>query len=84
MFVAIAGMATFLLMVFMIAKAETEKARAKTAAGSDSEAVKRILAENASEISRLRARVEVLERLATDSDRKLAGEIDDLRREERV
>ncbi len=84
MFVAIAGMGTFLLMIYIIAKAETEKARAKTAGEGDSEAVKRILADNAAEISRLRSRVEVLERLATDGDRKLAGDIDRLRSEQRV
>lgn len=36
------------------------------------------------EIQRLKDRVAVLERLATDGDRKLAGEIDRLRSEDRV
>jgi hypothetical protein len=36
------------------------------------------------EIARLRNRVEVLERLATDSDRTLANDINRLRNEERV
>ena len=36
-------------------------------------------AEMMSELQRLKDRVAVLERLATDSDRKLAGEIDRLR-----
>ena len=36
------------------------------------------------EIQRLKDRVAVLERLATDGDRKLAGEIDSLRRQERI
>lgn len=84
MFVAIAGMATFLVMIHMINKAETEKARAKAAGALDGEAVKRVLDENAAEVARLRARVEVLERLATDEDRKLAGEIDRLRAEQRT
>ncbi len=37
-----------------------------------------------SEIQRLKDRVAVLERLATDGDRKLAGEIDRLRTQERI
>jgi hypothetical protein len=36
------------------------------------------------EIQRLKDRVNVLERLATDGDRKLAGEIDRLRSQERL
>ena len=84
MFVAIAGMGTFLLMIQIIAKSETEKARAKSAGSEDTEGMKRLLEDNAAEISRLRARVEVLERLATDGDRQLAGDIDRLRSEQRV
>lgn len=84
MLVAIAGMATFLVMTHLVNKAEIEKARAKAAGAVDSEAVSRVLAENAAEIARLRARVEVLERLATDEDRRLAGEIDRLRSEHRT
>lgn len=82
--VAIAGMATFLAMVFMVNKAEIEKARAKATGEIDGEAVKRVLEENAVEIARLRNRVEVLERLATDGDRTLAHDINRLRGEERV
>ncbi len=82
MFVAIAGMGAFLLMVHLINRTEIEKARAKTAGAFDVDVIKREMTENASEIARLRARVEVLERLATDEDRKLAGEIDRLRRSE--
>lgn len=84
MFVAIAGMGTFLLMIHLVNKAEIEKAHAKAAGAVDSEGVNRVLAENATEIARLRARVEVLERLATDEDRKLAGEIDRLRADQRT
>lgn len=82
--VAIAGMITFLAMVFMVNKAEIEKARATAAGATDGDAVKRILEENGSEIARLRNRVEVLERLVTDSDRTLANDINRLRSEERV
>lgn len=41
-------------------------------------------AEMMREIQRLKDRVNVLERLATDGDRKLAGEIDRLRSDERI
>ena len=41
-------------------------------------------AEMMAEIQRLKDRVAVLERLATDGDRKLAGEIDRLRSGERI
>jgi hypothetical protein len=84
MFVALGGMVTFLVMVNMVNKAEIEKARAKSAGAVDTDAMNKLLQDNASEIARLRARVEVLERLATDEDRKLAGEIDRLRAEQRV
>lgn len=77
--VAIAGMGTFLAMIFIVGKAETEKARAKASGSEDIAGMKQLLADNAAEIGRLRARVEVLERLATDEDRKLSGEIDRLR-----
>jgi hypothetical protein len=82
--VAVAGMVTFLVMILIISKAETEKARATAAGAIDGDAVKRELADNAMEIARLRNRVEVLERLATDSDRTLANDINRLRNEERV
>jgi hypothetical protein len=84
MFVAIAGMVTFLAMIWIIGKAETDKARAKASSSEDVEGMKRLLTDNTAEISRLRARVEVLERLATDGDRRLAGDIERLRSEQRV
>lgn len=84
MFVAIAGMGTFLAMMLIVSKAETEKARAKASSSEDVEGMKRLLADNTAEVSRLRARVEVLERLATDGDRQLAGDIERLRSEQRV
>jgi hypothetical protein len=37
--------------------------------------VEQILAETQAEVARLRERVQVLERLATDEDRRVAGEI---------
>jgi hypothetical protein len=56
MFVAIAGMGTFLLMIHIIGKAETDKARVNAAGSEDTEGMKRLLADNTAEISRLRAR----------------------------
>ena len=73
---AIAGMGTFLLMIYMIAKSETDKAKAKAAGDGDSAAIKAVLADNAAEISRLRNRVEVLERLAFTFDESLSGSED--------
>lgn len=84
MFVAIAGMGTFLLLIHIIGKAETDKARVKAAGSEDTEGIKRLLAHKTAEISRFRARAEVLERLATDGDRRLAGDIERLRSEQRV
>ena len=84
MLIAICGMGTYLAMIYIIGKAETEKARAKAAGEVDAGAIQKLLADNASEVSRLRARVEVLERLATDEDRKLAGDIARLRTEPRA
>lgn len=83
-FLSIAGMATFLLMIFIIGKAETDKARAKGSSSDEMAGMKQLLEDNSAEISRLRARVEVLERLATDEDRKLSGEIDRLRAQPRA
>ena len=45
------------------------------------EGQERINAENAAEIARLRARLEVMERLVTDDDRRLARDIAQLRGE---
>jgi hypothetical protein len=46
--------------------------------GGKNERVEQILAETQAETARLRERVQVLERLATDEDRRLAGEISKL------
>jgi hypothetical protein len=58
-------------------KEEKIKAQAKGAV----EGQERINAETAAEIARLRARLEVIERVITDDDRKLAREIAQLRGE---
>jgi len=50
--------------------------------GGKNERVEQILAETQAETARLRERVQVLERLATDDDRKLASDIERLRKTE--
>lgn len=80
-FVAIAGMLTFLAMIWMIGRAEVAKARAKRETDADRDRLERIVAETSAEIARLRDRVQVLEKLVTDDDRKLADEIERLRRD---
>ena len=48
-------------------------------APADVQRLEQILAATQAEVTKLRDRVQVLERLATDDDRRLAGEIDRLR-----
>ncbi|HEY7799013.1 MAG TPA: hypothetical protein VIA80_09630 [Hyphomonadaceae bacterium] len=60
------------LIVRMAMRYEEKKLAAKTGAG---ERVEQILAETQAEVSKLRERVQVLERLATDEDRRVASEI---------
>ncbi|HVY89027.1 MAG TPA: hypothetical protein VG942_09185 [Hyphomonadaceae bacterium] len=81
MFVAIAGMGTFLAMVSMIHR--SKMAQIKAGAGSENATrLEQIVAQNTAEVARLRERVQVLEKLVTDDDRRLAGEIERLRQSE--
>jgi hypothetical protein len=60
---------------------EREKVKARTAAaGEDSEATQGLVGDVHREVARLKERVQVLERLVTDDDRKLSDEIERLRR----
>lgn len=68
----------FGVLGFISIKEERIKAQAKGAVDGQ----ERINAETASELARLRARLEVLERVITDDDRKLAREIAELRSEQ--
>jgi hypothetical protein len=78
--VAIAGMGTFIAMLGFGHKMQAEKLRAKGGLGAEDAArLEKIVAETTAEVARLKERVQVLERLATDDDRKLAGEIERLR-----
>ena len=70
--VVIATMVFIYLVVRMALKYEERKLAAKSGA---SERVEQILAETQAEVERLRQRVQVLERLATDEDRRVANEI---------
>ena len=70
--------AIFCVVGYISIKEEKIKAESKGAVeGQD-----RINAETATEIARLRARLEVIERVVTDDDRKLAREIAQLRGEQ--
>jgi hypothetical protein len=67
--------AIFAIIGVISLKEERIKAQAKGAV----EGQERINAETAAELARLRNRLEVLERVITDDDRKLARQIVDLR-----
>jgi hypothetical protein len=60
------------LIVRMAMRYEERKLALKSGAG---ERVEQVLAETQAEMARLRERVQVLERLATDEDRRVASEI---------
>ncbi|HOZ27035.1 MAG TPA: hypothetical protein PLH23_01830 [Hyphomonadaceae bacterium] len=59
--------------------AHEDKRLALKAGVGDAGRIEQILAANQAEMAKLRERVQVLERLATDDDRKLAGDIERLR-----
>ncbi len=62
---------------------QLERRRLKVkATSSEAEELKALVGDMHGEIEKLRARVRVLERLATDGDRTLAEEIERLRRDE--
>jgi hypothetical protein len=60
---------------------EARRLKARAATG-EAEELKALIGDMHGEITKLRDRVRVLERLATDGDRNLAQEIERLRREE--
>ena len=64
-------------------KLERQRLRSKTLSG-ETEEQRGLIAEMHAEIVKLRDRVNVLEKLATDDDRKLASEIERLRGENRA
>jgi hypothetical protein len=75
-------MATFIIMLWFSHKMQTERLRAKNGLGAEETArLQHIVAETSAELARLKERVQVLEKLVTDDDRKLADEIERLRRD---
>lgn len=78
--VAIAGMATFILMMWMTYRTRLAKYQMRRG-GEDATRLERVVAETSAEVARLKERVQVLEKLVTDDDRKLADEIERLRRD---
>ena len=76
------GIAIVLSATVQIVKmgiAHEDKRLALKAGQGDAGRIEQILAANQAEIAKLRERVQVLERLATDDDRTLAGDIERLR-----
>lgn len=70
----------FSLIVVRWGLAHEEKRMAmKTSGGADFQRMEQVLAATQAELVRLRERVQVLEKLATDDDRKLASDIERLR-----
>ena len=62
---------------------EREKMKARSAAvGEESEAAQTMMGDIHHDVARLKERVQVLERLVTDDDRKLSDEIERLRRKD--
>lgn len=68
----------FTLQVIRMGIAHEEKRLAMKAGVSDASRLEQIIAANETEIAKLRQRVEVLERLATDDERRLTREISGL------
>lgn len=68
----------FTLQVIRMGIAHEEKRLALKAGVSDASRLEQIIAANETEIAKLRQRVEVLERLATDDERRLTREISGL------
>lgn len=71
---------SFTLVVVKWGLAHEEKRLAlKATGGADFQRMEQVLAATQTEVNTLRERVQVLERLATDDDRKLASDIERLR-----
>jgi hypothetical protein len=66
---------TLVFIYFIVRMALQHEEKKLAAKSGKDERVEQILAETHTEIERLRQRVQVLERLATDEDRRVADEI---------
>lgn len=80
MFVAIAGIIATFFLIRAGMRHEERKLELKSRGGD--ERIEAILAATQQEVAKLRERVQVLEKLVTDDDRKLASDIERLRRDE--
>ena len=80
MFVAITGIVFTFLLIRMGMKHEERKLQLNN--GEDGGRLEAIVTATQQEVAKLRERVQVLEKLVTDDDRKLADEIERLRRSE--
>jgi hypothetical protein len=69
----------FLLVVKWGLAHEEKRMTLKATGGADFQRMEQMLATTQTEMAGLRERVQVLERLATDDDRKLASDIERLR-----
>lgn len=78
-FMLVFGLVAMILLISRARMAEL-KLKNQLDGASQAKAVEQILADTQAEVMRLRERVAVLEKLATDEDRKLADEIEKLRR----
>ena len=79
MFVAIAGIIASFLLIRAGMRHEERKLELKQGMGADGR-IEAILSATQQEVTKLRERVQVLEKLVTDDDRKLADDIERLRR----
>ncbi len=77
--VPLAGIGMVLLLGLNGIKLAQAKVQARAGGGAETEALRTMVGNMEAEIQRLKDRVAVLEKLATDDDRKLASEIDRLR-----
>ena len=86
--VVIALVAVFTLIVTRMAfkheENQMQALKSKAIGETDVARLEQILAANQAEMMKLRDRVQVLERLVTDEDRRVSGEIDRLKSEQRV
>lgn len=77
----VGGIGAVLIFTFQVIKmglAHEEKRLALKHGGGDAARLEQIVADSAAEMARLRQRVEVLERLATDDEQRLSREISGL------
>lgn len=70
---------SFVLQIVRMSLAHEEKRLALAAGAGDASRLEQIVAANEAEMAKLRQRIEVLERLATDDQRRLEREISSLR-----